>query len=97
MNQDYKHIVEFIRIFEKALDSEHEVGITISPYGGPFPLAVTRGGGDNFILFELVNSNGDTFAVVQNYSHLNFAIVSLPKQRPDKPARRVGFQTDNLH
>ena len=91
MTSKYRQIVEYLRTFEQHLDNDHEIALRFAQYGGPFPLLVTRSGGEDFILFELATHDNDTFAIVQNYSHLNFAIVSLPKKTHDKPARRVGF------
>ena len=95
MSSKYTHIVGYLRIFEQCLDDNHEIALKFPQYGDPFPLLVTRGGGDEFILFELGTSDGDTFAIVQNYSQINFAITALPKKVPDKPARRVGFINDD--
>ena len=91
MTSKYENIVQYLKIFEGALDDEHELGIIIPPFDRPFPLALTRSYGEDFILFELVTDDKDTFAVVCNFSQLNFAIVSLPKETPDQPPRRVGF------
>ena len=96
MGSKYEHIVNYLRIFEQSLDDKHEVGIIIAPYNRPFPLAVTRGGGEDFIFFELVNDDNDTFAVVCHYSQLNFAIVPLPKEKTEQTARRIGFLQDTL-
>ena len=95
MTKNYSYIVNMLRIFENSLDNEHEVGIKIPDLSKPYPLAVTRGGNDNFILFELVANNGDTFAVIQNYSQLNFSIWALPKQIHGSCPRRIGFLSDN--
>lgn len=91
MHSKYDLIVQYLRTFEAHLDDEHEIAIQFAQYTGTFSLLLTRGGCDDFILFELADNEDNTFAIVQNYSQLNFAIMSLPKKNPDMPAKRIGF------
>ena len=94
MDSKYNRIAEILRTFEKSIDDKHEIGLLFPLAFEAAPLAVTRGCGEDFILFELVGKNGETFTVVQNYSQINFAIVALPtKTQP----RRLGFRPDNHH
>ena len=86
-NMKYNLIVKYLKGFEMALDENHEVGIKFPEYDEPLALLSTMNGEDQFIAFEF-----DNLSVIQSYSQLNFAIVSIPKTSADKPANRIGFK-----
>ena len=93
MDSKYNHIVHILRTFERSLDDKHEIALSIPLCCEASPLVVVRGYGNDFILFELVGEDENTFAVVQNYSQLKFSVVSLPKKK-DKSSKRIGFRTE---
>lgn len=96
MTSRYKLIVEYLKAFEQKLDDTQEIALKFPDYDGQFLLLSTMSGGEDFIAFELQNTDGSKFSIIQNYSQLNFAIVSETKENPSKPARRVGFRTDEI-
>ena len=84
----YALIVLYLKDFEQTLDDNHEVWITFPEYGGPFFLKSTINGGNEFIAFELLTENNTRLTVLQNYSQLNFALLSKLKADAKIPARK---------
>lgn len=94
----YRHIVHILKTFEKALDDEHEIGLSFAHYKhvSAFPLAVTMGSTDEFITFELIADDDETFAIVQHYTQINFSIMAIPKKKNERHARRIGFRLHDV-
>ena len=72
----YTLIVEYLKGFESTLDGKHELALKFSDYGGPYLLLSTQNGKDEFISFELLSDTGESLAVIQSYSQLNFIAIS---------------------
>lgn len=70
------------------------MALTFPEYGGPFVLYQTRSGADDFIAFELLSDSGENFTVIQDCSHVNFAISPKLKADLNTPPRRAGFIVD---
>ena len=96
MTSRYKLIVEYLKSFEATLEATQEIVLKFPEYGVQFPLVSTVSGGEDFIAFELQNTDGRLLTVIQNYSQLNFAIVSQTKENPSEPVRRIGFKGDEF-
>lgn len=90
----YTLIAEYLQGFEKTLDTDHEIALKFPDYGGPFVLLSTRAGKDDFIAFELLSESGEFFTVIQDCSHVNFAVFPKLKADLKKPPRRAGFVID---
>ena len=90
----YGLIVEYLKGFERTLDENHELALKFPDYDGSYILLSTQNGKDEFIAFESLSDLGKTFAVIQSYSQLNFAVFSNPKPDTQPEARRAGFKTD---
>ena len=90
----YEIIMDSIREFEANLDEEHEVALKLASFGRDVTLAVTDIGYANpstLIFSGFVG--GQPAALIQHVSQLNFLLMSVPKNDPEKPPRRIGFET----
>ena len=87
----YTLIVKYLKMFESALDDQHELGLIFPDYGGAYILQSTASGANEFIAFDLLTESGESISVIQNYSQLNFAIVSCSKLIAGEEKRRMGF------
>lgn len=89
----YEVILDRIKEFEDELDDEHEVALQLASFGQSITLAVTSIGYSNpstLVFYGYVNGNPAT--LLQHISQLNFLLLSVPKQDPGKPPRRIGFE-----
>lgn len=90
----YSLIKNYLKKFEQTLDENHEMALIFPSYGGPYLLQITETGGDEYIAFEMLSDSGEKLAVIQDYSQLNFSVVSRLKPDAQKPARRLGYTAD---
>ena len=89
----YKVIMERIKEFESELDDEHEVAMQLASFGKSIVLAVTDIGYSNpstLVFYGYVD--GQYATLIQHMSQLNFLLLSVEKQNPEKPAHRIGFE-----
>lgn len=92
----FEKLQEEIKNFESSLDNDHEVCMHLANFGQAIMLAVTTISHNNtdVIVFEgLVD--GMPAKLIQHYTQLNYLLLSVPKSEPEKPARRIGFVTDD--
>jgi len=85
-------IKDYIQKFEATLDDEHEVGLMLTNFGQSILMQVTDVGYEKSVLMVfkgLVNGNPAT--LIQHISQLNFLLMSVPRQEPEKPKRKIGF------
>ena len=95
---DYQHeiIMNEIAEFESLLDDDHEVAIKLASFGKSITMAVTDIGYCNPEILVFCGYVGNDYAtLIQHVSQLNFLLLSVPKQNPDEPPRRIGFQSSN--
>lgn len=91
----YEIIMSCIGEFEAGLDEEHEVGMQLAAFGQSLLLAVEEiecGDKNTLIFYGFVNGQRST--LIQSVSQLNFLLTAVPKADPKKPARRIGFSTE---
>lgn len=89
----YEVIVRRIKEFQDELDDNHEVALQLASLGQSITLAVTSIGYSN--PSTLVFSgyvDGRPATLIQHMTQLNFLLLSMPKQDPEKPPRRIGFE-----
>ena len=90
----YEVIMDSIRKFEANLDEEHEIALKLAAFGRDVTLAVTDIGYAN--PSTLIFSGfvcGQPASLIQHIPQLNFPLMSVPKHAPEKPPRRIGFET----
>jgi len=91
----YELLCEDIENFQNKLDDQHEVGLQLASFGQSILLNVTRIGYSNPSLIHFYGYyNGNEAHLIQHINQLSFLLVAVPKSDPDKPARRIGFDTD---
>ena len=101
--RDYEHadyscevILNRIKEFENSLDEEHEVAIMLASFGQSITLAVTNIGYSNPSTLVFYGYVGDQPAtLIQHMSQLNFLLLAVKKDSPEKPPRRIGFAAPN--
>ena len=93
---DYQHecIKEEIESFQNGLDDEHEIAIQLASFGQSILMLVSDIGyvNPNLMLFY-GTVNGRPSKLIQHVNQLNFMLQAIPKEDPNKPARRIGFAT----
>lgn len=94
----YELLCSSIKEFQEGLDDEHEVGLQLASFGQSVTLNVTNIGYSNPSLIHFYGYlNGSKAHLIQHISQLSFLLISVPKADPEKPARRIGFQTNSLN
>lgn len=97
-NADYQYeiLCKCIKNFQDNLDNEHEVGLLLASFGQSVLLNISNIGYSNPCLIHFYGTyNGLETHLIQHISQLNFLLTAVPKQNPDKPAKRIsiGFDT----
>ncbi|MBC8558866.1 DUF6173 family protein [Fumia xinanensis] len=92
----YECIKEEIESFQNSLDDEHEIAIQLASFGQSILMLVSDIGyvNPNLMLFY-GTVNGRSSQLIQHVNQLNFMLQAIPKEDPNKPARRIGFATSN--
>ncbi len=90
----YERIMDKIRDFENNLDDEHEIAIRLASFGSSTTMSVYEIGYQNpDMLYFYGTVNGQDAQLIQHVSQLNFLLLSVQKSDPEKPPRRIGFET----
>jgi len=89
----FVRLSRLIQDFESQLDEDSEVGATIASGPGDAAFSIRDLGfwGPDFILFMGVNGVGRPIRLVQHYTQVNVLLSAMPKEKPEEPARRIGF------
>lgn len=88
----YEVIMERIKEFEDSLDDDHEIAIRLASFGQSITMSVTEIGYSNpstLVFYGLIGDQRAT--LIQHVSQLNFLLLSVKKEDPEKPPRRIGF------
>ena len=90
----YEVIIERIKEFEDALDNDHEVALQLASFGQSITLSVVDIGYSNPSTLVFHGYVGDQPAtLIQHMSQLNFLLLAVKKADPEKPPRRIGFES----
>lgn len=89
----YEQLVDEIKDFDNSLDDEYEVGVKLITYGNTYQFYLTDIGYHNpyLIYFYGELSDGSPIQLIQHVSQINFVLIKLKKQHPEKPKRKIGF------
>ena len=91
----YELFCNHIKNFQDTLDDEHEVGVQLASFGQSIILNVEKIGYSNPCLIHFYGySNGNKCHLIQHVNQLSFLLIAIPKSNPDKPARRIGFDSN---
>ena len=91
VDEQFAFLKKYIQEYEKALDSEHEVGIMMTNFGQAAIMQVVEITYEKPVLLifkEYVNGKMST--LIQHMNQLNFLLTSLDKV-DEKPKQRIGF------
>jgi hypothetical protein len=91
----HKRIVEYIKLFEKELDEEHEIGAHLVSGGNFSPFYITDIGyyGPDIITFYGTDAKGQHCQLIQNVSQLNVLLIALKKLH--ETPNRLGFDLES--
>ena len=87
----YEIIQKYIKDFESALDSEHEVGVMLTNFGQSVLMRVTDITYEKSVLMVFRGYvDGREATLIQHINQLSFLLTTIEKE-PDRPKRRIGF------
>ena len=90
----YEVIMERIKEFEDTLDEDHEIALRLASFGQSITLSVVDIGYSNpstLVFHGYVVDQPAT--LIQHMSQLNFLLLAVKKADPEKPPRRIGFES----
>lgn len=89
----YEQLANEIKEFDNSLNDDYEVGIKLITYGNTYQFYLTDIGYHNpyLIYFYGELSDGSPIQLIQHVSQINFVLIKLRKQDPEKPKRKIGF------
>lgn len=90
----YEVIMERIKEFEGTLDDDHEVAVRLASFGQSITMSVTDIGYSDpstLVFYGLIDDQRAT--LIQHMSQLNFLLLAVRKADPEKPPRRIGFES----
>lgn len=92
----YEKIKEQIEAFQKELSEDVDVCVALASFGTNMIMQVTDIGYQNpDMLYFYGYINGRDAQLIQHISQLNFALMTVKKEEPERPPRRIGFQGDD--
>ena len=86
--------MERIKEFEDTLDEDHEIALRLASFGQSITLSVVDIGYSNpstLVFHGYVSDQPAT--LIQHMSQLNFLLLAVKKADPEKPPRRIGFES----
>lgn len=76
------------------LDEDHEIALRLASFGQSITLSVVDIGYSNPSTLVFHGYVGDQPAtLIQHMSQLNFLLLAVKKADPEKPPRRIGFES----
>ncbi len=91
----YEILMEYIKEFESELNDNEEIALLLTSFGQSIVLQVTDIGYHNPSLITFYGYvNNQPAQLIQHVTQLNFLLTSAPKIDPTKPAKRIGFISD---
>ncbi len=94
LTADYKFEVLRTEIeeFQDKLSDEYDVVLAMASFGNDMVLQVTEIGYHNpDMLFFYGNVDGNAVQLIQHMSQLNFMLMAMKKEDPEKEPNRIGF------
>ena len=90
----YEVILRRVKEFEETLDDDHEVAVKLASFGQSVTMVVSGLGFSNPSTLVFYGFVGDQQAtLIQHMSQLNFLLLAVRKADPEKPPRRIGFES----
>lgn len=92
----YEKIREQIEEFQADLPDDVDVCVALTSFGTSMIMQVTDIGYQNpDMLYFYGYVNGNEAQLIQHASQLNFMLMTIKKDEPSRPARRIGFKIDD--
>ena len=92
----YEKIKEQIEEFQEKLSDDVDVCVALASFGTSMIMQVTDIGYQNpDMLYFYGNINGNKTQLIQHISQLNFVLMAVKKEEPERPPRRIGFVVDD--
>lgn len=89
----YERLILYIQNFESQLDADQEVAMGFA--GGQAGVLAIEGVGffdPDLVTFYGRDEDGLKTQLIQHVSQLNVLLRAIPKDQPEDPPRRIGFQ-----
>lgn len=91
----YKKLKEQIEEFQSELSNDVDVCIALAAFGTSMIMQVTDIGYQNpDMLYFYGYINGSETQLIQHISQLNFALMAVKKDEPERAPRRIGFVSE---
>ncbi len=88
----YEKLQEQIEAFQAKLTDEMDVCVALASFGTSMIMQVTDIGYQNpDMLYFYGYINGNQTQLIQHISQLNFVLMAIKKEEPNRPPRRIGF------
>ncbi|MBE6641695.1 MAG: hypothetical protein E7619_08915 [Ruminococcaceae bacterium] len=92
----YEKLREQIEEFQSVLTDDVDVCVALASFGTSMIMQVTDIGYQNpDMLYFYGYINGNQTQLIQHVSQLNFVLMAVKKEEPERPPRRIGFITDD--
>ncbi len=91
----YEKIKEQIEDFQATLADDVDVCVALASFGTNMIMQVADIGYQNpDMLYFYGYINGNETQLIQHVSQLNFILMAVKKEEPERPPRRIGFSTE---
>ena len=89
----FKHLMERVRLFQKRLAKDEEIGLRLANFGEAAQLHIRSIGykNPNMIEFQGVNPEEHEVTLIQHISQLNFMLIAVKPLNQEEPYR-IGFR-----
>lgn len=92
----YEVILQSIRDFESNLNDSQEVALKLTNFGQTIIINITSIGYSNPCLIHYYGYVNESYVeLIQHVSQINFLLMAMPKDNPDRPTRRIGFMLED--
>lgn len=92
----YEKLKEQIEEFQSGLTDDVDVCVALASFGTSMIMQVADIGYQNpDMLYFYGYINGNETQLIQHVSQLNFVLMAVKKEEPERPPRRIGFVSDD--
>ena len=95
-DRKYEILKQQIQEFQENLSDDVDVCVALASFGTNMIMYVTDIGYQNpDMLYFYGYINGNETQLIQHTSLLNFVLMAVKKEEPERPPRRIGFATSD--
>lgn len=94
----YERLCIQIEDFQNTLDATQEVGASLVSFNPNHVFHIINLGyhGPDMVIFYGEDNDGKKMTLLQHISQLNVLLIAIPSVDTSKPARRIGFSSENF-